>query len=183
MSRFIELLCLSAMIVRCRVPAGRFVRLQQCNLGRVPSLCNTSATPHELQGVQTTATSQAALLTQEHKTYCTRPRQPLQSQVSSERPANDAHARFRPSHEIEIEIGTPEQTRAWTLGAVGWASRMLSARIHMRPPYAPLPLPGGPVMSRSKPSLHGHRRRRLAGRHSQHYGKGRGARYGPRAGV
>ncbi len=44
--------------------------------------------------------------------------------------------------EIEIEIGTPERTRAWTLGAVGWASRMLSARIRMRPPYAPLPLPG-----------------------------------------
>jgi hypothetical protein len=41
--------------------------------------------------------------------------------------------------EIEIEIGTPERTRAWTLGAVGWASRMLSARIRMRPPYAPLP--------------------------------------------
>ncbi len=31
--------------------------------------------------------------------------------------------------EIEIEIGTPERTRAWTLGAVGWASRMLSARM------------------------------------------------------
>jgi hypothetical protein len=44
--------------------------------------------------------------------------------------------------EIEIEIGTPERTRAWTLGAVGWASRLLSARIRMRPPYAPLPLPG-----------------------------------------
>ncbi len=40
----------------------------------------------------------------------------------------------------EIEIGTPERTRAWTLGAVGWASRMLSARIRMCPPYAPLPL-------------------------------------------
>jgi hypothetical protein len=26
--------------------------------------------------------------------------------------------------EIEIEIGTPERTRAWTLGAVGWASRV-----------------------------------------------------------
>jgi hypothetical protein len=44
--------------------------------------------------------------------------------------------------EIEIEIGTPERTRAWTLGAVGWASRLLSARIRKRPPYAPLPLPG-----------------------------------------
>jgi hypothetical protein len=44
--------------------------------------------------------------------------------------------------EIEIEIGTPKRTRAWTLGAVGWASRLLSARIRMRPPYAPLPLPG-----------------------------------------
>jgi hypothetical protein len=43
------------------------------------------------------------------------------------------------SHEIAIEIGTPERTRSWTLGAVGWASRMLSARIRMRPPYAPLP--------------------------------------------
>ncbi len=42
--------------------------------------------------------------------------------------------------EIEIEIGTPERTRAWTLGAVGWASRLLSARIRMRPPYAPLPV-------------------------------------------
>jgi hypothetical protein len=44
--------------------------------------------------------------------------------------------------ETEIEICTPERTRAWTQGAVGWASRMLSARIRMRPPYAPLPLPG-----------------------------------------
>ncbi len=47
--------------------------------------------------------------------------------------------------EIEIEIGTPERTRAWTLGAVGWASRLLSARIRKRPPYAPLPLPGAPT--------------------------------------
>jgi hypothetical protein len=30
--------------------------------------------------------------------------------------------------EIEIEICTPERTRAWTLGAVGWASRLLTAR-------------------------------------------------------
>ncbi len=28
---------------------------------------------------------------------------------------------------IDIEIGTPERTRAWTLGAVGWASRISQA--------------------------------------------------------
>jgi hypothetical protein len=57
-------------------------------------------------------------------------------------PHAPAHCSRRVLVEIETEIGTPERTRAWTLGAVGWASRMLSARIRMRPPYAPLPLPG-----------------------------------------
>jgi hypothetical protein len=32
--------------------------------------------------------------------------------------------------EIEIEIGTSERTRAWTLGAVGWAMCTRAARVH-----------------------------------------------------
>jgi hypothetical protein len=54
------------------------------------------------------------------------------------------------SIEIEIEIGTPERTRAWTLGAVGWASRMLSARIRTRPPYAPLPQAGSSSKAKTR---------------------------------
>jgi hypothetical protein len=63
----------------------------------------------------------------------------------------DRHGNPR-GREIEIEIGTPEQTRAWTLGAVGWASRMLSVRIRTRPPYAPLPLPGTGAAVKGHPS-------------------------------